>query len=440
MVESLRHCDMRETLHSQPVAGAPTTAFRYRGCPEALSTALQDSEEDFRSMKENQLLLRKQDLRILPICAMMYLLAFVDRTNIGNAKVMNAEEGHDMRTELNITGRSFSFALVLFFIAYTIFEVPSNYLLKMMGPSRWFSFILFGWGCCSYTVGYATDSAQLYALRFLIGISFRLALIFATATLAGVFGGFVASGISEMDGMFGSSGWRWLFWIEGAPTVFFAIVVYKCLPDYPEHANFLTPDEIALAKRRMAATGSKGNAANMSWKDVAHVLMDWRLYLHYAVYFLKACPFSSLSLFTPSIVKGLGYTSHKTQLLTVPPYAMAFLVTVALALYCDQRNRRAFVSAVLMFIGAVGFLTLYCLPLDSHVGRYCALIVSAVGSFATFPILLGWLSSNLRTTSAQGFALGLNVAIGSPAQILGVWIYPNSHAANGYRMGHSRQV
>lgn len=117
--------------------------------------------------------------------------------------------------------------------------------------------------------------------------------------------------------------------------------------------------------------------------------------------------------------------------------ALAFSVTILLAMYCDRKNRRALVSSILMMIGAAGFLTLYCLPVDSHVGRYCALVVSAVGSFATFPILLGWLSSNLRTTSAQGFALGLNVAIGSPAQILGVWIYPNSHAANGYRMGHA---
>lgn len=101
---------------------------------------------------------------------MMYLLAFVDRTNIGNAKVMNAEEGHDMGSELDMTGKSFSFALVLFFIAYTIFEVPSNYMLKLLGPSRWFSLILFGWGCASFSVGYARRPIHLYILRFVIGM------------------------------------------------------------------------------------------------------------------------------------------------------------------------------------------------------------------------------------------------------------------------------
>ncbi|KAF7556145.1 hypothetical protein G7Z17_g1648 [Cylindrodendrum hubeiense] len=408
--------------------------------------------------KANKDLLRKQDIRLIPICAMMYLLAYLDRSNIGNAKVMNSETSDDLLSVTGMDSKQYAIALMVFLIAYTIFEAPSNFFLKRLGPSKWFAFLLCSWGTISMCLGAVKDFGGLTAARFILGIfeaglapglayyisfwyranerSIRLAFIYSTATLAGAFGGLIAYGISHMNGIAGLQAWRWLFILEGAPSVMFGIFIFFFLPDYPESANFLSPEEKELAVLRMEYNGSKGSAGNMKWADAKEVLLDWRLYLHYIVYFSKSCPFSSLSLFTPSITKGLGYDSLQAQLMTVPPYAAAFIVTIALSFYCDKYDRRAATTIGLMLVGAVGFIVSACLPVTEYHGRYAALIIACCGTFATIPILLGWLSANLRSTSAQGLALALNISFGAPGQIAGVWIYKSSEADIGYPTGH----
>ncbi|KAF2020465.1 permease of the major facilitator superfamily [Aaosphaeria arxii CBS 175.79] len=429
--------------------------------PEA--AFVEDSSDPRNSLEKekssaNKTLLRKQDFRLIPICATMYLLAYLDRSNIGNAKVMNSEEGHDLMTETNISGTQYAIALMVFLIAYTLFEVPANTFLKRLGPSKWFALLLCCWGTISMCLGAVHNYAGLTAARFMLGIfeaglapglayyisfwyranerSLRLAFIYSTATLAGAFGGLIAYGISHMNQVAGISGWRWLFILEGAPSVLFGIFIFFYLPDYPETAKFLTTEEKELAVLRMEHNGSKGNAAHMTWADAKEVLTDWRLYIHYIVYFSKSCPFSSLSLFTPSITKGLGYSSLQAQLMTVPPYAAAFVVTILLSFYCDRYEARAMTTIGLMLVGAAGFIGSACLPPTSYTSRYACLVIAACGTFATIPILLGWLSANLRSTSAQGLALALNISFGAPGQILGVWIYKGSEQKKGYPTGH----
>jgi MFS family permease len=223
---------------------------------------------------------------------------------------------------------------------------------------------MFSWGATTIGLGGANNYAQVTGIRFLLGVSeaglfpglvyyltfwyrtsersLRVALILASATLAGAFGGAIAYGVGYLNGTHGHSGWRWLFWIEGAPSCACAILVWFFLPDYPESARWLTAQEKELATRRLQVEGSKGDAKSMRWADAKTVLMDWRLYLHYAVYFGISTPYSSLSLFTPSITAGLGYQNLKAQLMTVPPYAVSYVVTVVVAWSADHHN--AYVS------------------------------------------------------------------------------------------------
>ncbi|PSN74842.1 MFS transporter [Corynespora cassiicola Philippines] len=406
----------------------------------------------------NKAILRKQDTRLIPVCATMYLLAYLDRSNIGNAKVMNSETNDDLMTETRLSNKEYSIALMVFLVAYTIFEVPSNTFLKRLGPSKWFSLLLCCWGAISMCLGSVQNFAGITAARFFLGVfeaglapglayyisfwyranerSIRLAFIYATATLAGAFGGLIAYGISHMNQLANISGWRWLFILEGAPSILFGIFIFFYLPDFPETAPFLTAEERELAVLRMEHNGSKGSAAHMTWADAKEVLLDWRLYIHYIVYFSKSCPFSSLSLFTPSITKGLGYDSLTAQLMTVPPYAAAFVVTIALAFYCDKYEKRAMTTIALMLVGAAGFIASATLPPHAYTSRYACLVIASCGTFATIPILLGWLSANLRSTSAQGLALALNISFGAPGQILGVWIYKAEEQKTGYPTGH----
>ncbi|KAJ5589830.1 hypothetical protein N7450_003802 [Penicillium hetheringtonii] len=385
----------------------------------------------------------KQDLRVVPLSAVIYLLCYLDRSNIGNAKTLNSDKGNDLMTETNISDYQYTIALMVFLIAYAIFEVPSNYFLKKLKPSRWISFLMISWGALTIGLGGVNNYGELTAVRFLLGAieaglfpglvyyltfwyrtserSLRVALILASATLAGAFGGAIAYGVGQINGVNGVSGWRYLFYIEGAPSCASAFLVWFLLPDYPETASWLSEEEKELARERLAAKKT---------------LTDWRLYAHYIIYFGISTPFSSLSLFTPSITAGLGFSNLRAQLMTVPPYATAYVVTVAVAWSADYSNARGLHSTIFAFIGAVGFLASAVLPADAYASRYGCLIVASSGAFACIPPLLGWLSSNLHSTGAAGLAIALNISFGAPGQIVGVWIYKSDEKAKGYPTGH----
>jgi MFS family permease len=220
---------------------------------------------------------------------------------------------------------------------------------------------MLSWGATTMGLGGVQNYAQVTGLRFLLGVmeaglfpglvfyltfwyrnserSIRVALILASATLAGAFGGAIAFGVGHMNGAHGLSAWRWLFIIEGAPSCASAVLVWFFLPDYPETAKWLSKEEKELTEHRLAKEGSKGSASAMSWEDAKDTLTDWRLYAHYMVYFGISTPFSSLSLFTPAITSGLGYSDLRAQLMTVPPYAVAYVVTVIVAWSADHFDR-----------------------------------------------------------------------------------------------------
>ncbi|KAF5027615.1 hypothetical protein F66182_286 [Fusarium sp. NRRL 66182] len=400
-----------------------------------------------------RILVRKQDARIIPLAAGIYLLCYLDRSNIGNARVLNYTTGHDLLTETSMSNYDYTIALMVFLIAYGLFEVPSNYFLKKMKPSRWIAFLMFSWGTVTTCLGAANSYASVTVLRFLLGLfpgliyyltfwykpeerSVRVATILASATLAGAFGGAIDYGVGHMNQVNGLAGWRWLFILEGIPSVISSALVWFGLPDFPESAKWLTAQEKDLAAHRLAEQGSHGSSKSMTWADAKSTILEWRLWCHYLIYFGISAPFSSLSLFTPSITAGLGFQDLQAQLMTVPPYAAAYVVTLLVSWSADKHNSRALHSAVFSLIGAVGFIASATLPPDAYTPRYACLIIAACGLFACIPPLLGWLSSNLHSTAAMGLAIALNVSMGAPGQIVGVWIYKASEADQGYPTGH----
>ncbi|TDZ16182.1 MFS transporter prlL [Colletotrichum orbiculare MAFF 240422] len=411
------------------------------------------------SPEEEKALLWKQDKRIIPLSAGIYFLCFLDRSNIGNAKILNSSSGHDMQTETHMSNRDFTIALMIFLIAYALFEVPSNILLKKLRPSRWLAFLMFSWGAVTIGLGGANTFASVTGVRFLLGVfeaglfpglvyyltfwyrhderSVRVAMILASATLAGAFGGAIAYGIGHMNQAHGISGWRWLFILEGIPSCLSALFVWFYLPDYPESAGWLTEQEKDLAIARLYHEGSKSSHKSMSWADAKATLTDWRLYGHYLIYFAISTPFSSLSLFTPSITSGLGFADLQAQLMTVPPYAAAYVVQIVVAYSADRFNARGAHSAALALVGALGFLASAVLPPGAYNARYGCLVVGASGAFACIPPLLGWLTSNLFSTASTGLAIALNVSFGAGlGQIPGVWVYKAEERAAGYPTGH----
>ncbi|THH32715.1 hypothetical protein EUX98_g1438 [Antrodiella citrinella] len=395
-------------------------------------------------------LVRRIDIRLIPVSMMIYLLCFLDRSNIGNAKLLNANVHDDLISNTHLTNQEYLIALMIFIVAYTIFETPSNYMLKRFKPSRWLAFLMFMWGVMTMILGAVHNFGGIVAVRFLLGAfeaglfpgmvycltfwykpderALRAALILACATLGGAFGGAIAYGVGHMDRVGGLQAWRWLFILEGIPSCVLAIFVFFWFPNFPETESWLSPEERELAVERIRGVASLGHE-KITWKEAKATLLDWRLYLHYLVYISISVPFSSISLFSPTIVLGLGYTGLQAQLFTVPPYAIAFVVTVLVSWASDKREMRSWGAFVSLMIAGISFFIQGGLPAESFKARYGLLCVAVSFSFAAIPPLLSWLTANLRNTGASTLSVPLNVSIGQIGQIIGAYF----HSLSSYR-------
>ncbi|KAK4124401.1 MFS general substrate transporter [Parathielavia appendiculata] len=421
--------------------------------PATIDPALSDSY----SPTEERLLLRHQDLTILPLSAFIYFLCYLDRSNIGNARILNSSTHHDMQTTIGATQHQFNVTLMIFQVGYALFEVPSNILLKKLRPSRWLAFLMFSWGAITMGLGGVHSFPEAAGVRFLLGVfeaglfpglvyyltfwyrsderSVRVAFILSMASLASAFGGTIAYGIGHMNLMRGLEAWRWLFIIEGAPSCVSAALVWWLLPDFPE--EFLKGRQKDVAVARLRVEGSKRNHRSMTRQDAKSTLAEWRLYGHYLMQFGLSVPFGSLSLFVPFITAGLGYVDLQAQLMTVPPYAAAYVCQLLVSHSADRFNARGLHIATFASIGAVGFMAAALLPPDAYLHRYGCLIVSTAGTFASAPPMLGWLSSNVHTTASVGLAIAISVSLGAGiGSIPGMWIYKAEERDRGFPTGN----
>ena len=295
----------------------------------------------------------------------------------GNARILNNDTGDSLEQSLKLDDNQYLIALMIFLVAYTIFEIPSNYLLKKYKPSRWLAFLMLLWGIMTMTIAATRNYAGLLATRFFLGVfeaglfpglvycltfwykpderAFRVALILAGATLGGAFGSAIAFGIGQLNGAGGLEAWRWLFIIEGAPSVLLAPLIFLFYPDYPESVHWLSPDERALATARLHGVASLGHA-RITWAEARATLMEGRFYLHHASWIAYSVAFSSISLFAPTIVQGLGFTGLSAQLFTVPPYAIAFFVVVTIAWLADRYEARSWAAIGSFTVCGVSFL------------------------------------------------------------------------------------
>ncbi|RVX73877.1 hypothetical protein B0A52_02767 [Exophiala mesophila] len=262
-----------------------------------------------------------------------------DRGNLGNSRVLNAETGDDLLSQTGMTADGYAITVTLFSLAYAIFEVPSNWVMKhYVRPSLWLAFLLFSWG--ALTIGHAGvhSYAAVVVIRFFIGVfeagffpgivyfitiwyrfnerAVRIACVVAFCNLAGAFGGAIAFGVGHINGTAGLQGFRWLFIIEGIITLLSAIPVVFCLPDYPARARWLSSEDKKFAEERLLKGGGGYNQDHASRRERLETLFNPRMLAHYLAYVADVVPQGSFTFFTPTIVRGLGYTSIKAQLMT----------------------------------------------------------------------------------------------------------------------------
>ncbi|KAG0052483.1 hypothetical protein BGZ83_002513 [Gryganskiella cystojenkinii] len=396
---------------------------------------------------------RKIDWHLIPLISILYLCSFLDRVNIGNAKVAG------LATDIALTPSQYNWALSIFFVGYVIFEIPSNILLKKIGPRRWITIVMLAWGVIMMAMAAVKDYKGLLAARFFLGLTesglfpgsvylislwytrgeqaLRNGLFFSTATMAGAFGGVLAYGIAQMEGVQGLHGWQWIFILEGLPTVLLTVVVYLYLPDFPSTAPFLSQEEKDLAVRRLVIDAGPATETAFSWKQFRAVFTDWKVYMHMITYILNATPLYSLSLFLPSIVQGFKFSPLTTQAMSSPAYVIACIFTIACSFSSDRFRERGYHYAFPTAIGCLGYILLIVTK-DSHVvNRYVSLTVTAIGVFSSVPPMLSWFTTNIGGHTKRGVATAAIISFGNIGGAIGGQIYRAEDALHGYTRGHT---
>ncbi|KAI0482072.1 MFS transporter [Xylariaceae sp. FL0804] len=395
------------------------------------------------------------------MCCWLYLLNFLDRGNVGNAKVLNAETGDDLLQRTGTTARGYAVAVSCFSLAYALFEVPSNWVLKhRVRPSVWLAALLACWS--ALTLGFAgvRDYPTLVVLRVLIGAfeagffpgivylitiwypydarSVRIALVIAFCNLAGAFGGAVAYGVGQhLDGARGLAGFRWLFLVEGAVSMLSVLPALLVLPDYPAVAGrWLSAADRRLAEERVVARGGGHSREHASRRETLETFFGPRMLAHYLAYVANVVTQGSFTFFTPTIVTGLGYQSIEAQLLTVPPWVVGFVVAIVLSFSADHFDARGWHISIISLIGGLGWLTAGLLPTTSYVQRYGCLCMAAAGAFPAAPAMTNWVTCNTPSFLTIPFAIALHNSCAGIGQIIAQWIWKADEAAEGYPTGN----
>lgn len=425
--------------------------------PEAvvLETKSEGSSEALGwTTEEETAVRRKLDWQLVPTVTVLYLLCFLDRINIGNARIQGMEQ------ELDLYGYRFNIATSIFYIVYLTVEVPSNILLKHVGPRFYLPGLVVGFGAVSVATAFVKTFDQLCAVRALLGIFeggtmpglafflssfykreelyFRIGIYVSAASTAGAFGGLLAAGLSQIPewGIAGSMlhTWRNIFFFEGLLTIIVAMLAPLILPQSPETSSVLNDREKWIAAERMRLEHKSHPNEKVQLRHVKLALSNINNYICAAGFFAINITVQGLSVFMPTILKELGYQSLTAQYYTVPVYAAASIIAIAVGLLSDKTRMRGLYLAIFTFLGMAGFAMLRW-GQGSQV-KYAAVYLCAVGAFPGGPGFLSWGLNNSAGPAVRAVTGGWIVTLGTMGGILAVWAYlPNDGPS--YPIGHT---
>lgn len=409
-------------------------------------TPTESNEFDVQGTKR---LLRKLDWHLIPFLSLIYLLCFLDRTNIGNARLDNLED------DLHLHGLDYNNCLAILFPFYIAAEIPSNMMMKRLRPSIWLTFIMVCWSASMIGQGFVKNYQGLMATRVFLGVfegglfpgvnyyitqwyckhecGFRMALFFSAATLAGAFGGILARGIAEMSGVGGLSAWSWIFILEGLLSILVSFTAYWAIYDYPLTATFLTSRERDEVVRRLDE--DHGHLSNdFDMKYVWQAIKDWKIYIHMVICNAAFCPVYSFALFSPTIIKNMGYTSNEAQLMSVPPYVFACLFTISGSWLADRYRSRGVFLLGFQLLAIAGFALLA--STSNPTVQYTGLVLAASGIYPQVPLGLAWNGSNIGGSLKRGTGIAMQVMGGNCGGIIASYIYLTRDGPR-YVKGHS---
>ncbi|EJT96563.1 MFS general substrate transporter [Dacryopinax primogenitus] len=377
-------------------------------------------------------ILMKLDLWIVTVMTLFYLLSFLDRSNIGNARVAG------LQADLKLTDFQYQLAITFTYVPYVVAELPSNLLLKIVGPQILLPTIVTIWGVITLCQGFCHSLGALIACRVFLGFfegCLLPGIMVYTATLAGAFGGLLAAAIQQMNGDKGIRGWSWIFIIEGTVTALIGIISYFTLPESPSAARFLTEQEktVLLARLRAETRAVGYEEEHFDWSQVKRALLHTpQLWILGLGLFGNGMTLFVLAYFLPSIVGAFGYSSTKTQSMTVPPYAVAFVVTMTVSFFSDRYRARGPVIIGMSAVALIGF-GLFFANLNVNVS-YLGVFFAVTGVYCTASSFCTWIPNNSGPHYKRASLLAMSLILTNVGGIASTWLFPTS-AAPRYRGG-----
>lgn len=361
------------------------------------------SVEDEHDAKFEKRVLRKIDLRLLPILGALYTIALVDRSNISVARISGLDEDVGLKQ-----GSRASIVLLVFFIGYIIFEIPSNIVIHKIGAANWLSFIAFSWGLVSLGIGFLNNWIGLAICRAILGVfeagffpgciylvtcwyrryevQKRLAGFFLTASALSAFANIFAYGLIQIAKRTEYKGWRWIFIIEGAITCVAAIAAWFVIVDFPDsnRNTFLSEEEKAFVKARLAADRGTEERQKVTWSILFKTAADWKVWAFSLMYMSGAVGVYAFLFFLPIILRsGLGYSLSMSFILSAPPALFSVVEAFFISWVADKTRMR---GPFVVFQGIVAIIGL-CMTgfLDAPTPRYIGTFLGEAGRQPTLP-------------------------------------------------------
>ncbi len=371
---------------------------------------------------------RRVTWRLIPFLFICYVAAYLDRVNVGFAKLQ-------MLGDLRMSETAYGLGAGIFFIGYFMFEVPSNLILHRTGARRWIARIMVTWGILSAATMLVKSVPAFFVLRFLLGIAeagffpgivlyltqwypaayrARIMALFMTAVaISGVIGGPLSGWIlGSLAGMNGWAGWQWLFLLEGIPSALLGVAVYFYLDDSVEGASWLPDDERAVLVANLRAD-PRGASHPSVWVTISNP----RVLLLGLLYFSFIMGIYGLSFWLPQLIKSLGVNEPwRVGVLSAVPYALAAVSMVAVAQHSDRTRERRWHMVASAVVGALGLVAAGLLR-THEVASMAAFSFAAVGIFSMMPVFWTLPTSLLSGTSAAAGIAVVN-SIGNLAGFL----------------------
>ncbi|KAI0595190.1 major facilitator superfamily domain-containing protein [Biscogniauxia sp. FL1348] len=417
---------------------------------------------EFDHMAERKLR-TKIDWMVVPTVALLYLFCFIDRANVGNARLAGLE------TDLGLSGNDYNQLLSIFYVSYILFEIPCNLLCKKMGPGWFLPASSFGFGICSIGTAFVYDLPAASGVRFLLGIfeagmmpgisyylsrwyrraelAFRLSLFIVMAPLAGAFGGLLASAILMLPDFGILHSWRMIFAIEGIITVGLSLISFFTLTDRPETARWLSQEEkdLAIARVKSERVAQTSVLDKLNWQKVRLGFWNPVVQTNAVIFLLNNITVQGLAFFTPTIVSTIypNYSTIQKQLYTVPPYAVGAVFEVIFPLLSwrfDRRQILIILTAPLTMMGYIMFLAS-----DEPRVRYAATFFTAISCFAVGPLANAQASAQVVSDSARSMSLATNMMYGNVGGLIATWSYlswdgPDYPIGNGLNLAASSLI